>query len=466
MEVAAGIAEILSAHWGAAVSVTNLRRLTGGASRQIWSFDAVHSEGTGGYVLRRDPPGHGDAPRMRAEAACLRAARAAGVPVPEVVVAADTAPGLDAPFLIMERLPGESIPRKIQRNEGLSGARTRLAGELGGILARIHAVPVSEVAMLGTDDPLHVVQDLYRSFSEPRPVVEIALRWLNAHRPPAHGKALVHGDFRLGNLLIAGDGTAGVLDWELAHIGDPVEDLGWLCVRAWRFGGDAPVAGVGTREELLDGYERVARWRPDPKDLHWWEVFGTLRWLVLGRFQAQKHIAGTEPSAELAAIGRRVCESEWDLLRIMGLVDDVVPPPEPVPAPELPGDLHGLPGVADLLDAVIEELGDGIAPSLTDAGAAYRLKICTSLLRVVRREHQIGSGQRVAHSGRLARVDCRDEAELALRLRNGGLDMSDPDVHSAVIGAVVERLRVANPRHLDPHRTQGSSQPAGSAGSL
>ncbi|MFD6857227.1 phosphotransferase family protein [Rhodococcus sp. NPDC060090] len=454
MEVAAGIAAVLSTHWGTAVSVADLRRLTGGASRQIWSFDVVRDDGTlSGYVLRRDPPGHGDAPRMRAEAACLRAARDAGVPVPGVVVAADTAPGLDAPFLVMERVPGESIPRKIQRDEALSGARARLADELGGILARIHAVPVSEVAMLGNDDALHVVQGLYRSFSEPRPVVEIALRWLNAHRPPTSGKALVHGDFRLGNLLIGTDGTAGVLDWELAHIGDPVEDLGWLCVRAWRFGGDAPVAGVGTRDELLDGYERVARWRPDPKGLHWWEVFGTLRWLVLGRFQAQKHIAGTEPSAEFAAIGRRVCESEWDLLQIMGLVDDVVLPPEPVPARELHGDLHGLPGAADLLGAVIEEIGHGIAPSVTDAGAAYRLKICTSLLQIARREQRVGPGQRAAHSGRLARVDCRDEEELALRLRNGGLDVSDSDVHSAVIGAVVERLRVANPRHLDSLRT-------------
>ncbi|MEE2060575.1 phosphotransferase family protein [Rhodococcus artemisiae] len=282
MEVAADIADILSAHWCTAVSVTGLRRLTGGASRQVWSFDAVRSEGTSGYVLRRDPPGHGDALRMRAEAACLRAARAAGVPVPEVVVAADTAPGLDAPFLIMERITGESIPRRIHRDETLSEARAGLAEELGGILARIHAVPVSEVAMLGTGDPLDVIRDLYRSFDEPRPVVEIALRWLDHHRPPMRGKALVHGDFRLGNLLVGPDGTEAVLDWELAHVGDPVEDLGWLCVRAWRFGGDAPVAGVGTRDDLLDGYERVAGWRPDPEDLHWWEVFGTLRWLVLG----------------------------------------------------------------------------------------------------------------------------------------------------------------------------------------
>ncbi|MEE2060574.1 DUF6285 domain-containing protein [Rhodococcus artemisiae] len=119
-----------------------------------------------------------------------------------------------------------------------------------------------------------------------------------------------------------------------------------------------------------------------------------------------------------------------------------------MPEAEPHGDLHGLPGVSDLLDAVIEELGGGIAPSLTDPGAAYRLKICTSLLQVARREQQLGSGQRAVHAGRLFRVGCRDEAELALRLRSGVLDVSDPDVRSAVIGAVVQRLRVANPRHL------------------
>ncbi|MGN5238670.1 phosphotransferase family protein [Rhodococcus sp. SJ-3] len=449
MEVAVGIADVLSTHWETSVSVTGLRRLTGGASRQIWSFDAARNGDTNGYVLRRDPPGQGDAPRMRAEAACLLAARKAGVPVPEVVVAADAAPGLDAPFLIMERVTGESIPRKVQRDEALAGARAGLADELGGILARIHSVPVSEVAMLGNEDPLDVVRDLYRSFDEPRPVVEIALRWLDRHRPPRRGNALVHGDFRLGNLLIGPGGTAGVLDWELAHLGNPVEDLGWLCVRAWRFGGDRPVAGVGTRDDLLDGYERLTGWRPDLEELHWWEAFGTLRWLVLGRFQAQKHISGAEYSAEFAAIGRRVCESEWDVLHTLGLIDDVVLPPDPVPEPETRTDLFGLPVASDLLGAVIDELGSGIAPSLTDPGAAYRLKICTSLLRVARREQLLGSVQRAAHAGRLARVGCCDEAELALRLRSGLLDVADSDVRSAVLGAVVERLRVANPRQLD-----------------
>ncbi|MEE2034918.1 phosphotransferase family protein [Rhodococcus sp. CC-R104] len=447
---AQALAEVLAGQGSTAVSVTELRRLTGGASRQIFSFDAVRGDGTrSAYVLRRDPSGHGDAPRMRAEAACLRAARAAGVPVPRVVSAADTAPGLDSPFLIMERLPGESIPRRILRDESLAAARARLAHDLGAIAARIHAVPVSEVPMLADDDPLDAISGIYRDFHEPRPVVEIALRWLAAHRPETHRKVLVHGDFRLGNLLVGTGGVEGVLDWELAHRGDPIEDLGWLCVRAWRFGGTAPVAGVGTREELLDGYEREAHWRPDLNDLHWWEVFGTLRWLVLGRFQAQRHLRGDERSAEFAAIGRRVCESEWDLLRILGMIGhgDALPP-EPRPEPHHRGDLHGLPDVPGLLDAAIAELGDGIAPAVDDPGAAYRLKICVNLLRIAQRELVVGSAQRAAHAGRLTRIGCRDEAELALRIRTGQLDPADPNVRSAVAGAVAERLRVTNPRHL------------------
>ena len=145
--------------------------------------------------------------------------------------------------------------------------------------------------------------------------------------------------------------------------------------------------GSVPRDDLLDGYERVAGWRPDPEELHWWEVFGTLRWLVLGRFQAREHHSGAEPSAEFAAIGRRVLQSRWDVLARAGAGRRGDAAPDPVPETEPHGDLHGLPGVSDLLDAVIEELGGGIAPSLTDPGAAYRLKICASLLQVARRDN-------------------------------------------------------------------------------
>jgi len=123
----------------------------------------------------------------------------------------------------------------------------------------------------------------------------------------------VHGDFRLGNLMIGADGLRAVLDWELAHLGDPMEDLGWLCVKAWRFGSPKPVAGVGDYRELIDAYAAESGLDVDPDVVHWWEVLGTLKWGIMCIMQAQSHLSGAARSHELAAIGRRVCENEHDL---------------------------------------------------------------------------------------------------------------------------------------------------------
>jgi aminoglycoside phosphotransferase (APT) family kinase protein len=152
---------------------------------------------------------------------------------------------------------------------------------------------------------------------EPHPVFEIAFRWLDAHRPAHARQTLVHGDFRLGNVLVGSQGLAAVLDWELAHVGDPMEDLGWLCVRAWRFGGAHPVAGIGSYEQLFDAYESVSGVRPDFDAVRWWEVLGTLKWGIICINQATTHLRGISRSHELAAIGRRVCENEYDLIEYL-----------------------------------------------------------------------------------------------------------------------------------------------------
>ena len=124
---------------------------------------------------------------------------------------------------------------------------------------------------------------------------------------------LFRSDFRLGNLMIGADGLRAVLDWELAHLGDPMEDLGWLCVKAWRFGSPKPVAGVGDYRELIDAYAAESGLDVDPDVVHWWEVLGTLKWGIMCIMQAQSHLSGAARSHELAAIGRRVCENEHDL---------------------------------------------------------------------------------------------------------------------------------------------------------
>jgi aminoglycoside phosphotransferase (APT) family kinase protein len=228
--------------------------------------------------------------------------------------------GLGTGF-IMQRIEGETIARKILRDAQFAKARPLLARQLGEVAAVIHALPRVKLPELRTSTAPQEIAELereYRGFDWPRPVFELALCWLRGHDPgPPQQVTLVHGDFRHGNLIIGPDGLRAVLDWELAHLGDPMEDLGWVCVNSWRFGEiDKPVGGFGSREELFAGYRAEGR-RVDPSRVEFWEVMGTLRWGVMCCGMMQRFRSGPDHAMERAMIGRRASETEIDLLRLL-----------------------------------------------------------------------------------------------------------------------------------------------------
>lgn len=278
------------------VEIRDLRQLTGGASRETWAFDADARP----LIYRR---GAG----VGREAIALRAARRAGVPEPEVLAHADD-------WLVMDRIEGETIARRILREDRFAGVRPLLARQCGEILARIHSIPIDEVPGIERYDVLEDVTGMIHAFTDPSPALELGLRWLAERRPPAGPDVVLHGDFRNGNLIVGEDGIRAVLDWELAHLGDPMQDLGYLCVRAWRFGGPEPVGGFGPYEELFEGYESAGGAPIDTDAVRWWEVFGTVWWGGACMLQAWRHLSGSERSVELAAIGRRVWEQEYDVM--------------------------------------------------------------------------------------------------------------------------------------------------------
>lgn len=332
-ELAQRLAAFLRRQHGAQdVSIEGLRLLTGGASRQTWAFDAVIRY-AGGRAERLPLVMRSDARRgptfmsRETEYRLLEAAAEAGVPVPRVHAMGDESLGM--PFFLMQRIEGETIPRRLLRDEQYARAREVMTKQLGTILAAIHSIPIRDVASLGLPAPAPGTpgaegevdrwEATYRLITpDPHAAFELAFRWLRARLPPAAGPTLVHGDFRIGNVIFGPEGARAVLDWELAHIGDPMEDLGWLCVRSWRFGKDElPVGGIGTREELFDAYEAAAGQRPDPRAVRWWEVFGNLRWGIICISQARTYLDGHSASVELAAIGRRTAETEWELLELM-----------------------------------------------------------------------------------------------------------------------------------------------------
>ncbi|HXL27703.1 MAG TPA: phosphotransferase family protein, partial [Bradyrhizobium sp.] len=305
-----------------ATGVIGAAKLSGGASQDTWSFDILHPDGVFGAILRRAPPGHGAAPSraagLNAEAVLMQLAHEAGLPSPRVLHVLQPQDGLGTGF-IMQRVEGETIARKILRDEKFASARPHLARQLGKVAAGIHGLPLAKLPKLRRMTSAKEITELdrdYRGFDWPRPVFELALRWLRDRDPgPSQEVTLVHGDFRNGNLIIGPDGLRAVLDWELAHTGDPMEDLGWVCVNSWRFGEiDKPVGGFGTRDELFAGYEAAGR-RVDPERVKFWEVMGTLRWGVMCCGMMQRFRSGPEHSIERAMIGRRSSETEIDLLR-------------------------------------------------------------------------------------------------------------------------------------------------------
>jgi aminoglycoside phosphotransferase (APT) family kinase protein len=316
-DLARQLEAVVGAALGGPVGVDALTRLPGGASRETWSFWARGADASMvRLVLRRDPPG-APVSGLGLEAALLHAASRAGVPVPRVVVAGDGSAGLGATFMIMEFVEGETIPRRILRDESLAAVRPLLVGDCGRVLAAIHRIAPVEIPGLAGGDPLEQLRGLLDRLGQAHPAFELALRWLADTRPPRSAESVVHGDFRNGNLIIGTDGIRAVLDWELAHRGDPLEDLGWLCVKAWRFGSALPVGGFGTVEQLVDAYEAAGGGPVDAAALHWWQVLGTLRWGIICIVQVLTHTTGAIRSVELAAIGRRVCEVEWDLLELL-----------------------------------------------------------------------------------------------------------------------------------------------------
>ncbi|GAA1575025.1 phosphotransferase family protein [Actinomadura kijaniata] len=316
--LAGPLQEVLAGHYGPGARVRGLARDSGGASRVTCAFDAVTEDGTvHPLILRLASPGAAAGIPLTREAALMRAARAAGVPSPRVVAEGDADGPLGAEFVVMERVEGETIPRRVLRDPALAGVRPRLAARCGEILAAVHRIPADAVPGLDDADQLAAWREVLDLTGRPHPALEFALRWLDRNRPPVRRTTVVHGDFRNGNLIVGPDGVRAVLDWELAHLGDPLEDLGWLCVKAWRFGAAPPVGGFGSYDQLTAAYEEAGGGPVDRDALRWWEMFGVARWAVICVMQAQRHLTGGERSVELAAIGRRVAENEWDLLRMM-----------------------------------------------------------------------------------------------------------------------------------------------------
>jgi aminoglycoside phosphotransferase (APT) family kinase protein len=304
----------------------NSVRLSGGASQETWSFDARTASGPEALILRRSPGGmprvlgeYSTSVPLETEAAVIETARRAGAAAPRVRYVLKEADSVGQGY-VMDRLQGETIARKILRDAEFADVRPKLARQCGEILARIHAVDPAPVrSLLPVVDGLTQLRryrDTYDAYNYPHPMFELAFKWLEPRMSYTGRQTLVHGDFRHGNLLISPRCVEAALDWELTHIGDPLEDIGWICTNSWRFGqAEKVVGGFGDLEDLLQGYETAGGTHFEIDQVRTWIVYGSLKWGVMCMSMYQGFVR--DGSVERAAIGRRSSETEIDLVNLI-----------------------------------------------------------------------------------------------------------------------------------------------------
>lgn len=305
--------------YGASADIDNVSVATLGGSSRTILFDLVSANGREALVSRQETYTLDESPFLppALQFRLLELAYRERVPVPEPLFEFTPDEDLGRGH-VMRRVDGETLPKRLLGDPGFARARTGFVAEAAAVLARLHAIDPAHAAFLehwpDSRDPLAAQRERYDYYGEPHPALDFAFRWLEQRRPLAPRRCLVHGDFRVGNMIMDNAGIRAVLDWECAHLGDPMADLGWLCARSWRFGfNDKPVGGIGQRAELFVAYEAAGGAKVDPAAVRWWEIFGLLRWALLNVMQVHGHLSGRR-SPVFAACGRNTSLIEYDLL--------------------------------------------------------------------------------------------------------------------------------------------------------
>jgi aminoglycoside phosphotransferase (APT) family kinase protein len=313
----------LARHTGKPAKVQDLQRLTGGANRTTMSFDADAGGQRRKLIIQLGSETFdavaGIVPQITPaeQARLMIAAARVGAPAPPVVAILEPADALGEGY-ITERVAGETLGARIVRDERYAPARSVMARQCGEILAAIHRIDFAAAPFLMRQEAAeHVAahRRIVDNYNFRLPALDLALRWAAENVPRNQRHAVLHGDFRMGNMIVGEEGIRCVLDWELAQTGDPMQDLGWLCIRTWRFGGAGPVGGFGSREDLFASYERASGHPVDPGHVRFWEAFGNVKWAVDCLLLGTRGVG--EVGIERSAIGRRIEEPLWDFFNLI-----------------------------------------------------------------------------------------------------------------------------------------------------
>ena len=431
-------------------------RLSGGASQETYRLVIKTSSGDQTLAMRRTPGGEfiervPQHPGLDVEALLMQSAKAAGVPEPEVYYVLNRDDELGDGF-IMEWLEGEALGARIVRSPVFEEIRPSLAYECGRILAQIHGIDLDQTGLrekLWEIPPADFVEqtwERYRLLETPQPMIDYTGRWLTEHLPEDHETALVHNDFRNGNFMLSAQGVVAVLDWEVAHIGDPMRDLGWICTNSWRFGSELPVGGFGVREDLFRGYSDQSGREVNPEHVRFWEVFGSFWWSSGCLGMGEHYRTGPDPTVERPAIGRRSSECQVDCVNLLipGPVD-VVPESTAFTTRDLPRNDELLTSVRDFLR------GDVMAE--TTGRSNFLARVASNSLDIVLRELSLGPGQQSRELDSLQTLYRSEDDLVSLRwrlvneLRNKEISLDSAVLQEHLRQTVVDQIAIDQPKY-------------------
>jgi aminoglycoside phosphotransferase (APT) family kinase protein len=434
----------------------SLERLSGGASQETYRIMVDGEAGERPVCMRRAPggavPEERVAPGLAVEAQLMQMAREVGVPEPEVFYVLQPEDGLGEGFL-MEWLDGEALGARIARSPELAGVRPKLAYECGQVLARIHSIDVTASGLeehLQVHTPEQFVRQMwerYELLETPQPMIDYAARWLLDHLPAAPRRTLVHNDFRNGNFMVDEHGIKAVLDWEVAHIGDPMRDLGWICTNSWRFGvSDKPVGGFGEYVDLFAGYESVSGQSVDPQHVRFWEVFGSFWWAIGCLGMAEHYRTGPDQTVERPAIGRRSSECQVDCVNLL------IPGPVNLVAGADLSAGDDMPRMDELLVSVRDFLRQDVMGATTGR-VNFLARVAGNSLDIVLRELELGEAVRAGEHARLKALLGEDDTLSALRwrltrrLRDGSMALNAAGLAEHLRATVVNQIAIDQPRY-------------------
>ncbi|MBO6521788.1 MAG: phosphotransferase family protein [Rhodospirillales bacterium] len=421
---------------GGRAQVRDLKQLSGGAIQENWalSLDLEGGDWPGSHdlVLRKDAPSNVAVSHGRAEEfAILKHAHDAGATVPVPCVLCEDNDVLGTPFFIMHRAEGTAAGHKLVKMD----ANDALAEDLGRNLARIHTIkdtpdlafvakPDGPAAMSSVNEYRRHLDDLPGS----HPALEWGLAWLEANAPSGDEIVFSHRDYRTGNYMVTDGKLTAILDWEFAGWSDPMEDIGWLTAKCWRFGAnDRVCGGVGSLDALIRGYEAESGRTVDRPMVAYWQVMATMRWAVIALQQADRFVTGGERNLELALTAHIVPELEMQIL-------DATAPVDPAPLPDGVQPVRPDPSLDALLGIARDIVRNDLA-SVLDGDARYKALMAANALGIV--ERQI--------TGLSVGADDEGRKEMAARIRDGDGTVKD---HAQLLAEVRATLKESNPRAL------------------